>query len=250
MMRAGKAGLLGCAFLLAGCGGSDHPDDILNPPQPGPAGYYAGTLVDHTGIGVNVVALVTDDGDVRIIDTLLGRQFLSTLPASNSDWQAPLKGYAGPLADFPDGTRACTGRVDASAFAAAELLGDYSCGGDSGSFDLVYDDAVSFNPPDVAELTGVVQGLILPHDFLLLIIAPDGSYSGSDTAGCAYIGGFTAADPIINLYTLQLTQTCGSSVLRLSGTAVLGVDHPGGGPALYYGVSDTKHSLAGVLVFQ
>jgi len=249
-MRAGRTGLLGCAFLFAGCGGSDYPADVPNPPQPGPAGYYAGTLVDSSGIGVDAVALVTEDGKVRIVDTVLDSQFLSTLPASGSDWQASFKGYAGPLEDFPDGTRVCSGRVDAAAFAAAELLGDYTCGGDSGSFDLVYNDDISFNPPDVAELTGEAQGLILPHDFLLFIIAPDGTYSGSDTAGCIYTGSFTAADPIIDLYAMRLIQTCGTTVLKLSGTAVLGVDPQGGGPALYYGVSDTKHSLAGVLFFQ
>ena len=249
-MRAGRTGLLGCAFLLAGCGGSDYPSAVPNPPQPGPAGFYSGLLTDASGIGVDAVALVTDDGKVRIVDTVLDRQFLATLPASGSDWRAPLKAYAGPLEDFPDGKPVCTGRVDATAFAAAELLGNYACGGDSGSFDLVYDDGVSFNPPDVAELTGEVQGLILPHDFMIFIIAPDGTYSGSDTTGCTYSGSFTAADPIIDLYAMRLIQTCGASVLKLSGTAVLGVDRQGGGPALYYGVSDTRHSLAGVLVFQ
>jgi hypothetical protein len=93
-----------------------------------------------------------------------------------------------------------------------------------------------------------VQGTFLPPDIVVLIIAPDGSYTGSDTAGCLYAGGFTAADPIIDLYTMELEQDCGGSKLRLSGTATLGVDR--GSPALYYGVSDAGHSLAGILVFQ
>lgn len=244
-------GLLFCGGLAA-CGydGSYTGGGSL-PPPPGPAGYYAGEFVSPvTGTGDEVVALVDDDGNVRIIDALSGTQYLATLPADGGDFNVDETGYAGPTVRFPDKSYICHGSLDGTLHAAAELFGNYSCGGDQGTLDLVYDDDVSFNPPDPALLTGALQTFITPVTILVLIVAPDGTYSGSDTAGCSYSGSFAAADPIINIYTMSLTQTCASTTLTLTGLATPVTDPQSGLQSLYYGVSDSSHSLAGRMDFQ
>jgi hypothetical protein len=237
-------------LLLVGCGGTDglSASDV---PDPGPQGFYAGSLVSETsGASVAAYALVADDGSLRIIEPALGRQFTAPFPASGDDWHATLAGYSGPAADFPDGSARCMGMVNGSAFAAAELIGSYACGGDHGRFDLSYDDAVSFDPQDVGLLTGVAEDDAVSGDVLVLDIAPDGSFSGSDSAGCGFSGRFTVADPVVDIYSMRLRRDCAGRVADLDGLATLATDPLSGAPALYYGVSDPWDSLAGLLVFQ
>jgi hypothetical protein len=233
-----------------GYGGTDIGGSSL-PPPPGSAGYYAGELVSPvTGTGDEVVALVDDDGNARIIDALSGTQYLVTLPADGGDLNARVTGYAGPMVRFPDKSHICHGSLDGTLYAATELFGNYSCGGDQGTLDLVYDDDVSFNPPDPTLLTGALQTFITPVTILALIVAPDGSYTGTDTAGCSYSGSFAPADAIIDIYAMNLTQICPSTTLTLTGLATPVTDPKSGLQSLYYGVSDGSHSLAGRMDFQ
>lgn len=243
--------LLAC-LVLASCGGSGgYSSDTPDVPDPGPQGYYAGRIASDTdGFGVPAVALVDGSGQVRIVDTVLGRQFIATLPATRTDWTSRVKGYAGPLLPLTGGRATCTGMLHGAGYDAAELFGGFSCGSDHYSFDLVYDDQISFQPPDVVELTGAVEGTLLPSTEVVLMIAPDGSVSGSDTAGCTYSGALAAADDIVDVYDFSLEQLCAGSDLHLAGLAIPGTDPKTGAPALYYGVSDSGHSLAGLLVFQ
>lgn len=229
---------------LAGCGSPDYSIGDVTV-QPSPAGYYSGELVYGTHTG-RAVALVSTTGEVRIVETATGREFIAALPDSGSDWHTPLQGYAALGGALPGGASRCEGTLDGDAVAAANLFAEYSCGTLSGFFSLDYDDALSFDPPDVAELAGIVQGSLPGHGILLLTISFDGSYTGTDTAGCSYEGTFAAADPIINLYDMRLTRHCGGSALRLAGLASLDTAHG----RLYFGVSDVDDSLAGVLVFQ
>lgn len=244
-------GLL-CFGSLSACGydGSYAGDGSL-PPPPGPAGYYAGELVSPvTGADQEVVALVDDGGNMRIIDARSGTQYLVTLPVDGGDLKVGETGYSGPTIRFPDNSRVCFGSLEGTLYPGAEFFGDYRCGGDQGSLDLIYDDGVSFNPPDPALLTGALQTFITPITILVLIVDPDGTYTGSDTDGCNYTGSFAAGDPIINIYTMRLTQTCGSTTLTLSGLATPVTDPKSGRQALYYGVSGSSHSLAGRMDFQ
>lgn len=236
---------------LAACGGSDMPGPAADLPEPGPQGFYTGRLVSQSsGYSLSAFAVVADDGHVRIVEPALRRQFVASLPAQGSDWQGALTGYAGPLADFPNGAAGCSGSVQASAFAAAELIGTYDCGGDQGSFDLSYDDKVSFDPQDVGLLTGVAEFDLTPGDIVVLNIAPDGSFSGSDTGGCTYAGNFRVADPLVDIYTLGLVRDCAGSKTSFTGLATLATDSVSGNPALYFGASGSGDSLAGLLVFQ
>ncbi|HEX7964869.1 MAG TPA: hypothetical protein VF651_04040 [Gammaproteobacteria bacterium] len=229
---------------LAGCGSPDYAAGDVTV-QPSPAGYYSGELVygAHTG---QAVALVSKTGEVRIVETATGRELIADLPDSSSGWQTSLEGYAALGGALPGGASHCQGALDGDAVAAANLFAEYSCGSLEGFFSLDYDDAVSFDPPDVAKLTGIMQGSLPGHGILLLTVDFDGSYSGTDTDGCSYEGTFTAADPIINLYEMQLTRRCGGATLQLAGLASLDTVHG----RLYFGVSDMDDSLAGVLVYQ
>lgn len=244
-------GLL-CFGGLGACGyDGTYADGGSLPPPPGPAGYYTGELVSPaTGVDREVVALVDDAGEARIIDSLSGTQYLVALPIDGGDFSVDETGYSGPAVRFPDGSNVCRGSLEGTLFAGAELSGNYSCGGDQGSLDLVYDGGVSFNPPDPALLTGALQTSITPVVILVLIVAPDGTYTGSDTAGCSYSGNFAAGDSIINIYTMSLAQTCGSTTLMLSGLATPVTDSNSGRQSLYYGVSSDNHSLAGRMDFQ
>ena len=238
-----------CLLVLSGCGGDTAPADDSSASDPGPQGYYAGFLIsDVTGWSWPVAALVTDDGEVRIVGMLDGRQFLAAWSATDAGWQSGLTGFAGPVADFPDHTPHCRGSIQGGAFAEVELVGAYSCGGDHGSFDLIFDDTVSFDPPDVGELAGVAEQDSATGNITLLSIAPDGSFTGSDTQGCSYSGRFRAADPIINLYDMQLHLSCGGQASELTGTASLVQTDTTA--SLHYGASDASHSRAGVLLFQ
>lgn len=229
---------------LAGCGSPDYAvGDVTI--QPSPAGYYSGELVYGTHTG-RAVALVSKTGEVRIVETTTGRELIAALPDSGPDWHTSLQGYAALGGALPGGASRCHGTLDGDAVAAANLFAEYSCGSLDGFFSLDYDDAVSFDPPDVAELTGIVQGSLPGHGILLLTVDFDGSYTGTDTGGCSYEGTFTAADAIINLYDMRLTRHCGSATLQLAGLASLDTVHG----CLYFGVSDMDDSLAGVLVYQ
>jgi len=236
---------------LGACGnGGSYTGSGSLPPPPGPAGYYAGELVSPvTGTDTEVVALVADDGETRVIDPLSGTQYVAALPVAGGNLHVDETGYSGPSVRFPDKSRVCQGSLDGTLYAGVELFVNYSCGGDQGSLDLVYDDGVSFNPPDPALLTGVLQVSLTPEDILVLMVAPAGSFTGSDTAGCSYSGSFAAGDPIIDIYTMSLTQTCGTTTLTLAGLAALVTDASSGQQSLYYGVSDGSHSLAGLMSF-
>src|SRR5579885_2311605 len=87
------AGCIG--LLLAGCGGSDAPPPAGDVPDPGPQGYYTGSLVSQTsGLTISAFALVGDDGRIHIVEPGLGRQFLVSFPASDGAWHAALTGQA------------------------------------------------------------------------------------------------------------------------------------------------------------
>ena len=240
--------LLACS--LAGCSGSDISIPSGDGPQPGPAGYYAGSMTSEvSGVTKEAVLLVADDGSLRIIDKGYDTQFTATLPDGASDLHIPLRGYIGLHATLPGPVTRCSGSLDAVLIAAAELDGSYSCGGDHGTLSFSFDDAISFDPPLPAALTGLLQGEPRPADILVLTVAPDGSYSGSDTFGCAYGGHFTASDPVIGVYAMDMRVDCGAGARSLSGLAVA-VDPGQAGSALYYGVSHGKDALSGTLVFQ
>lgn len=238
------------AGVLDGCG-PDYTPPIPAGPAPGPEGYYAGVMVsDVDGSEADVVALVSDSGEVRIIDALDGIQFLAAVPLEGGDLSTSALGFAGPSASFRDTTSLCHGSLAGTLYPAAEFFGNYDCGGDRGSFDLLYDDNISFNPPVTAQLAGALVGSTGGVTVLTLIVDPDGSYSGSDTAGCTYSGSFVAGDSVVDIYTVTLQQACGATMSFLSGLAMPAPAPDSGAPALYIGVSDSSRSLAGLLEFQ
>ncbi|MGE5625822.1 MAG: hypothetical protein ACM3ZT_09775 [Bacillota bacterium] len=245
------AALVSCLPLLAACGGTDVGSTGPLPFAPGPAGYYAGEVISPvTGLDDSAVALVSGDGETRIVDVVSGSQYLVSLPSAGGHFDASLTGFAGPTIRFPNTSPLCHGSVSGDFEPAAEFFGDYACGGDHGTLNLAFDDGVSFNPPDVAELTGEWQTFIAPTVVLAIIVAPDGGFTGSDTDGCAYRGTLAAADPIINLYAMTLVQTCGSTALALTGLATQTSAPHTGQFELYYGVSNGAHSLAGLMLLQ
>ena len=255
-MRCEKS-LSGSVFALAACTGllcACNSDDISLPagggPAPGPAGYYTGSMTSEvSGVTKAAGLLVTDDGTLRIVDQGYDTQFTASLPDGAEDLHLPLRGYVGLHATLPGPVSRCSGTLDATLVAAAELDGSYSCGSDHGTLSFVFDDAVSFDAPLPASLTGLLQGEPRPTDILVLTVAPDGSYSGSDTFGCSYSGAFSAPDPVINVYAMSMRVDCGAGARTLTGLATP-LDPGRTGSMLFYGVSHGSDALSGTLVFQ
>ncbi len=241
--------LAACAGLLCACNSSDISIPTGGP-EPGPAGYYAGSMTSEvSGVTKEAVLLITGDGALRIVDKGYDSQFTATLPGGAEDLHLPLRGYVGLHADLPGPVTRCSGTLDATLIAAAELDGSYSCGSDRGTLSFVFDDAVSFDAPLPTTLTGALQGEPRPTDILQLTVAPDGNYTGSDTFGCSYRGSFSAPDPIVNVYAMSLRMDCGAGARTLTGLATP-LDPGQSGSALYYGVSHGSDALSGTLVFQ
>src|SRR6185437_14863804 len=106
-------------LALAGCGGSGYDSSTQDVPDPGPQGYYAGSMAaDADGFAVRAVALVDGAGHVRIVDTVLGRQFIVSLPATRAEWSSTVQGYAGSLTPLPGGGKRCSGTLKGSGYDA------------------------------------------------------------------------------------------------------------------------------------
>lgn len=244
--------LLAASGWLSACGSSGSDINLGQPnTNTNPAGYYTGTRLSLvSGAAIDVVALVSDSGEFHIIDPIGDAQFVASLSFANNGLNPQLTGYAAPGTAFPDSTTVCSGNVSGSVQPGATITGSYSCGGDHGTFSLLYDVGTSLQAPSDRFPVIGARGDIRPGDVLFIAVQRDGSITGSDSLGCNYTGQMAVVDPFINVYSMTANQTCGSQTLVLSGLSTFGFVQNTSTQAVYLGLSDGTHSIAGLLLFQ
>jgi hypothetical protein len=240
---------LAISGLVCACGyGSDTG---YVPSGDNPAGFYSGTLVSAaSGSAEDVVALASDAGELDLFDPKTHMHYVAGLSFADDGLKRPLIAYAAPGTAFPDASSVCQGSVSGKLKPGVTLTGSYSCGGDHGTFSLLYDVYASLQAPSERFPLVGARGDIGAGDLMFLSTDRDGNLTGSDTAGCSYEGQMTVIDPFINVFGVTLDQTCGSQTLALAGLASFGFIQDSSTQALYLAVSDGMHSISGALQFE
>ena len=203
-----------------------------------------------SGAAIDVVALVSDGGAFHIIDPMGDSQFVAGLSFADNSLKPQLTGYAAPGSVFPDSSVVCSGSLSGTVQPGATITGSYSCGGDHGTLSLLYNTGTSLQAPSDRFPVIGARGEIRPGDLLFIAVQRDGSVTGSDSAGCSYTGQMTIVDPFINVYSMTASQICGSQTLVLTGLTTFGFVQNSSAQAVYLGLSDGMHSVAGLLLFQ
>lgn len=243
------AAVLAASSIVTSCNYSSN--DIVLPTSTNPSGFYTGTRVSAvSGTAVDVVALASESGEFRIFDPASHEQFVAGLSFADDTLQDPLKAYAAPGTVFPDKSGACTGTVSGSVQPGMSITGSYACGGDHGTFSLLYDVTASLQSAGGRFPPVGTRGGIGPGDSLFLATQSNGAIAGSDSAGCSYAGQLSAIDPFINVYTVTLGQTCGKQLRVLTGLATFGFIQNSATQALYVAVSGGNNSIAAALPYQ
>jgi hypothetical protein len=225
--------------------------DIYIPAGTNPSGFYTGTRVSAvSGAAVDVVALVSASGELRIVDPASRSQSVAALSFSDDRLKDPFTGYAAPGTAFPDKSTVCKGTVSGTFQPGATIKGSYACGGDHGTFSLLYDASVSLqSPAGRFPVIGVLGG-IRPGDVLFLAIKSDGGMAGSDSDGCTYAGQVSVIDPLINVYAVTAGQSCGKQIHVFTGLSTFGFIQDTADQALYLALSDSTTSIAAALPYQ
>jgi len=241
--------LLVASASLCACGGDGGV--AAAPSSTNPAGFYTGTLLSSTsGKASAMVALASDTGELRIMDPAIGLQFVASMQFADDSLDHPLTAFAAPGTTFPDGSQVCHGTVSGVIEPGATITGSYSCGGDHGTFSLLYDVEDSLQEPGRRFPEIGALGTLRPGEVLFISVGSDGSITGSDSAGCSYAGQLQVVDPLIDIYRMALDQTCGGQTLALMGLATFGFVPDTATQAIYVGLSDGTHSIAGTLLIQ
>jgi len=225
--------------------------DLYIPTGTNPSGFYTGTRVSAvSGVAVDVVALVSASGEFRIVDPASHSQFVAALSFADDTLQDPLTGYAAPGTVFPDKSTVCNGTVSGAVQPGSTIRGSYACGGDHGTFSLLYDASTSLqSPAGRFPVIGVLGG-IRPGDVLFLALRSDGAIAGSDSDGCTYAGQMSVIDPLINVYAVTSGQTCGKQIHVFTGLATFGFIRNTADQALYLALSGSATSIAAALPYQ
>ena len=254
MALLSEQGLRALAALAAGgmltaCNYSSN--DVYIPSSTNASGFYTGTRVSAvSGTAVDVVALASESGELRIVDTASHSQFVAALSFSTDTLQDSLTGFAAPGAAFPDNSAVCNGTASGTIQPGMSITGSYTCGGDHGTFSLLYDVNASLQSPARRFPLIGARGDIGPGDSLFLATQSDGSIAGSDSAGCSYAGQLSVIDPLIDVYAVTAGQTCGKQVTVLTGLATFGFIPNSATQALYIGLSGSSTSVAAALPYQ
>lgn len=243
--------LFAAGTLLVACGGGSSSSNTGAGDKSNPAGYYTGTRVSRiSGSATDVVALASDSGELHIFDTAGHAQFVAELDFTDGSLKPQFTGYSAPGTPFPDGSTVCDGGVRGTFQAGATVTASYSCGGDRGSVSLLYDVNDSLQTPSDRFPVVGARGTIRSGAVLFLAVDRDGGVTGSDSAGCSYTGQLAVIDPFIDVDGLTLDQSCGSQTLSFNGLASFGFLPDTATQALYLGVVDGSHSIAGALPYQ
>jgi len=208
--------------MLAGCSGSS-PAPPVQPPVPppppvmndSPGGVWSGTRPNGTGI----IVLVSEDGDIRIIDAF-GNQGFGQLDVTNQTDIAASYALAPPFGgSIVDGSD--SGACDLTGTLAERLSMTYdvacttSLGGAfGGTISLTYDPVYEMDS-SIARIAGNwdMQGDVLTID------VNGALFMQSSQTGCVWNGQVTLLDTDWNLYAMSATaESCQGPSAPLSGT--------------------------------
>ena len=187
--------------LLVGCGssGSCGSAGSCNVPPPGTGGVFSGTVG-----GSAAVAILADNGDMRI-GVQNGTYYHLTVAPQTSTISGSYFAYSTGAA-FPNGSHSTTGTVQATEGASSldGTLTDHS--GTTAALTL-NDNPVYITGSALANLAGT-WSYTAGGFSLTATIAPDGTFTATDSSGCSYAGSFTQIDARYDVYGENHVLTC------------------------------------------
>lgn len=170
-------------------------------------GIWRGTLTHSEISGTqNVVAIVTENDDFRIISTD-GIQASGTITEQRSSATGTLRFFPIEGETFSEDRESISGTFDGSAAEGATLNGDWVASNDNsvtGSFQLTYDDVYA----EDSSLITLAGNYFAQDGFGFsrsIVIEETGDIEGSDADGCAYSGTAATIDTRFNAYEFTIS---------------------------------------------
>ena len=223
--------------VVAACGGSGSGlvggDPIIGPiVDESPGGIWVGTTVsDVTPELLVTLGVITETGEARFINEN-GTQIFGTVSTAGSVLSGDLTGVTALGFVWPDATAVATITVEGLVEERMSLSGDYSGGGDMGSFSLEFD-PIYDRDSSLANVEGTwvqLDGLL--NIFATFVIDADGTVNGTDITGCVYSGAVSIIDSEFNVYDVAVDVANCTGVDAIfngsyNGVGVLSDDVPG-----------------------
>jgi hypothetical protein len=220
--------ILGAVLALTACGGgsgSSQGTTVVPPPPPdqAAAGLWYGTLTFDAAMGSeDVIAIVSEDGQFRMIsaDTLV--QMSGTVAVDSSSLTGTGVAFASPGGTWPDGSSAADMTLTATVVERDTISGAWSSTAmESGTFEWFYDPLYERDSS-----LSLLEGMWTAYDELgnpdvTFTIQNSGSFDGQNGQGCVSIGQFTIIDAAFNVYQVQSTVSGCGIAGDYSGLAVL-----------------------------
>jgi hypothetical protein len=205
----GSSILVGCGSSGSGSNGSCG-STACNTPPPGTGGVFQGTVQ-----GTPAVAIYADNGDMRI-GVQNGTYYHLTLSPQTSTVTGSYFGYSTGAA-FPNGTDSTTGTASITEGSASltGTLTDHSGSTDSLSLN---DNTVYIDGSALSKLAGTWS--YTANGFsVTTTISSDGTFTGTDSNGCALAGSFTQIDQRYDVYGETHVLTCNGVKTNYNGLA-------------------------------
>jgi hypothetical protein len=198
--------------LLVGCGngGSCGSGGSCNVPPPGTGGVFAGTVG-----GTAAVAILADNGDMRI-GVQNGTYYHLTVSPQTTTVAGSYFAYS-TRAAFPNGTHSTTGTVSATE-GTSTLNGTLTDVSGSTAALTLNDNPVYTTGSALANLAGT-WSYTAGRFSLTATIASDGTFTATDSSGCAYSGTFTQIDERYDVYAENHVLTCNGVKTAFDGLA-------------------------------
>lgn len=218
--------VLGFAAIVATGGGGGGGNRNSSPPPPADAvGLWEGTLTSGDGSVYDVSAVVAPSGEMRMIDWIFGCQYVAHISVTGNTGTGNFTGYAPEGVIFANGKPLTNGSITCTIVEKISITGDYTAENDTGTFSLDYNPALE-RPLDFPnEVVGQWGYNISPNDWVDITINPDGSFTGTDSAGCQYSGAIDVIEPSWDILDITLSATqCGALNGSYSGLGIIEFD--------------------------
>ena len=190
----------------SGGGGDDSEEDV------NADGFWNGTF-KQDGITYNLSSVIYDNKFTGI-STDAGTLYSGEVGVDGNK----LKGTVDVL--LIGGVLDRTTSVSATVIAKKTIEGSTSDASGESTFSLDYD-SLWDRDPDLATVAGTYSVTTGAYTFIMTV-APDGTYTGSDTDGCTNSGTISPFDATHNYYSLSMTvTTCGVENGTYTGTSFL-----------------------------
>jgi hypothetical protein len=209
--------LISSIIFVASCGGGsggggDGDDGGAGSLKVDADGFWDGTFTENS-VTYNLSAVIYDDKFIGI-SADAGALYTGNVAVDGST----MTGDVGVL-EIGGGFDHTTS-VTATVVAGSTIDGTTADATGTTTFALTYNDLWD-RDPDLATVAGIYSATTGLYTFTMTV-ATDGSYTGSDTDGCAYSGTITPFDTTHNYYQLTMTVTnCGAEDGTYAGTTFL-----------------------------